>query len=268
VSDSGLVSGSSFPRFGCCGVLSSRKLAPAGRVQGALFLGVLAAGLLTIAGMNSPEAIVPAATDADGFPTALKRLSVLWIDDEPAGVDAARHVLGANGIDVTWAGNGPEGLQQAAQPFDLIILDEEMPGMSGLEVLSSLRGGKHQTPVMVLTAHATPLHAFEARGLGAAKYHQKPLVGERLVAAIFDALVLRGSVPAAPAPRTRQRSTIEVRSHGTHMLRRQQTTWRPSADEVDFLDRIATWRGVSRNTALRGLVRAAMNVRRGPAASA
>jgi two-component system chemotaxis response regulator CheY len=220
--------------------------------------------------MNSPEAIFPAAIDTDGFPTALKRLSVLWIDDESAGIDASRNVLSANGIDLTWAGTGPEGLRHAARSFDLIILDEQMPGMSGLDVLSALRSGKQtrHTPVMVLTANATPAHAFEARGLGAAKYHQKPLVGERLVAAIFDALVVRGSAPAAPAPRMKQPSLIEAPSHGTHLSRRQQTTWRPAPDEVDFLDRIATWRGVSRNTALRGLVRAAMKVRRRQQSSA
>src|SRR5204862_595288 len=78
----------------------------------------------------------------------------------------------------TTAPGGHEALALAlTQPFDLVLLDVEMPEMSGLEVLSELRTSRSQTdlPIIMVTARTQGADIVEAFRLGANDYVTKPV---------------------------------------------------------------------------------------------
>jgi CheY-like chemotaxis protein len=79
---------------------------------------------------------------------------ILVIDDEPDVVSYLSAFLEDEGFDVLEAGNGAEGLTLAREKTpDLITLDITMPGMSGIEVLTTLRRdeGLNRIPVIIIT---------------------------------------------------------------------------------------------------------------------
>ena len=82
------------------------------------------------------------------------RRKILVIDDEPDVVSYLSAFLEDEGFEVFAAGNGPDGLRLAReQAPDLITLDITMPGMSGIEVLTTLRRDEHLSciPVIIIT---------------------------------------------------------------------------------------------------------------------
>ena len=79
---------------------------------------------------------------------------ILVIDDEPDVVSYLSAFLEDEGFEVRTASNGPDGLALAQEEApDLITLDITMPGMSGIEVLTSLRRDDHlcSIPVVIIT---------------------------------------------------------------------------------------------------------------------
>jgi diguanylate cyclase (GGDEF)-like protein/PAS domain S-box-containing protein len=104
--------------------------------------------------------------------------SILVIDDSEFNRDALSRRLGQKGFLVEIAADGAGGLECVAKGHhDLVLLDVEMPGMSGLEVLSRLRASRSQTelPVIMVTARAQSADIVEALGLGANDYITKPI---------------------------------------------------------------------------------------------
>jgi two-component system, NtrC family, response regulator AtoC len=101
--------------------------------------------------------------------------SILIVDDEPAQRQFLAGVLGKDYLTVT-AANGTEATQLLARrSFDLIITDERMPGMGGIELIKWVRERAPETPVIVLTAYGSVETAVEAMKLGAQEYLTKPL---------------------------------------------------------------------------------------------
>ena len=107
-----------------------------------------------------------------------RRGSILVVDDSEYNRDALSRRLEQKGFRVEIAADGDSALTRAAsREFDLVLLDVEMPGMSGLEVLSRLRQSRSQTelPVIMVTARAQSADIIEALGLGANDYITKPV---------------------------------------------------------------------------------------------
>ena len=75
-------------------------------------------------------------------------------------------------------------------PYELIVLDINLPGQSGLDLLKSLRGSKDDRPVLFLTARDSIAHRVEGLNAGADDYLVKPFDLDELVARI-DALIRR-----------------------------------------------------------------------------
>lgn len=104
--------------------------------------------------------------------------SLLVVDDNELNRDALARRLRLKGYTVTVAAEGSEALRLSQQHvFDLVLLDVEMPGTSGLEVLGQLRHDHSRTelPVIMVTARSQGADIVEAFGLGANDYVTKPI---------------------------------------------------------------------------------------------
>ena len=92
------------------------------------------------------------------------------------------------GYDVTEAENGTRAIELLDQEeFDVFLLDLNMPGLGGMEVLKKIRALQAPTEVIILTAHATVSTAVEAMKLGAYDFLTKPFKIEELRAVIDKA---------------------------------------------------------------------------------
>ena len=104
--------------------------------------------------------------------------SLLIVDDNEANRDALSRRLAREGYLVATAEDGPRALALiGAGAYDLVLLDVEMPGMNGLEVLTRVRSARSQTalPVIMVTARSRGADVVEALRLGANDYVTKPV---------------------------------------------------------------------------------------------
>ena len=104
--------------------------------------------------------------------------ALLIVDDNELNRDVLSRRLAQKGYSVAVADGGPEALVRIAkEKYDLVLLDVEMPGMSGLEVLGRLRETFTQTelPVIMVTARTEGGDVVEAFRLGANDYVTKPI---------------------------------------------------------------------------------------------
>lgn len=102
-----------------------------------------------------------------------ERIRILAVDDDPALLDTLREYIEnlGNRYIVETAARGSDALWMAARARPhVVILDVEMPGMSGLQVLTSLRALDPTIPVIVLTANTDGSVAAETLKLGAVSY--------------------------------------------------------------------------------------------------
>jgi DNA-binding NtrC family response regulator len=101
--------------------------------------------------------------------------SILVVDDEPSQRQFISGSL-AKEYDVVTAANGMEASQLLShRGFSLVITDERMPGMNGIELVRWMREKSPETPIIVLTAYGSIQTAVEAIKLGAEEYLIKPL---------------------------------------------------------------------------------------------
>ena len=104
--------------------------------------------------------------------------TLLVVDDDEANRDMLSRRLERKGFSVTVAEDGSRAIELVRQrPFDLVLLDVLMPGLSGLEVLRELRQSHPATelPVIMATALSESGDVVEALRLGANDYVSKPL---------------------------------------------------------------------------------------------
>jgi len=103
------------------------------------------------------------------------KFSILIVDDEPGQRQFISGSL-AREYEVVTAANGLEASQLLShRGFSLVITDERMPDMGGIELIRWMREKSPETPVIVLTAYGSVETAVEAIKLGAEEYLTKPL---------------------------------------------------------------------------------------------
>lgn len=111
--------------------------------------------------------------------------NILWADDE---IDLLKpHILFLRnkGYDVTTANNGRDALDMAGTtPFDLIILDENMPGLTGLETLALIKQRHPHVPVIMITKSEEENIMDQAVGSKIADYLIKPVNPSQILIAI------------------------------------------------------------------------------------
>lgn len=129
---------------------------------------------------------------------------LLLVDDDPGAIHVMRRLLG-QAYELRYALDGEQALALAEQsPPDLILLDAQMPGLSGTEVCRRLKAHPVLAPVPVIfvTSLAEDGAALMSLELGAADVVSKPLDEARLLAAVHAQLPadVAASTPAPPEP--------------------------------------------------------------------
>ncbi|PZP50544.1 MAG: two-component system response regulator [Pseudopedobacter saltans] len=101
---------------------------------------------------------------------------IVWVDDEIDSLRSQKMFLEQKGYEVETYTNGFDALEniKGASP-DIVLLDESMPGMSGLETLSQIKEIHHSLPVVMITKNETENLMDEAIGSQIADYLIKPV---------------------------------------------------------------------------------------------
>lgn len=115
--------------------------------------------------------------------------SILVVDDEPSMREFLKILLKKEGYQVTTAADGSSALKLAEnEPFDLVISDIRMPGLTGLELLARLKQLRSEIAVIMITAFASPEDAVAAMKNGAFDYITKPFNVDEIKRVIRSAL--------------------------------------------------------------------------------
>jgi len=139
-------------------------------------------------------------------------VKVLVADDNPDSRQLTRDIVASMGHEVVTAVDGPRALAMIQEHMpDLIILDVNMPGMSGFDVMTSLKANETtaQIPVLMLTALADVENRVHGLGLGADDYLTKPFNPRELVARVSARLRAKGETDDLRATQELIRATFE-----------------------------------------------------------
>lgn len=128
---------------------------------------------------SAAEPAVPAAPPVPAGRPDLSGLRILLAEDNPTNQMVAIQMLTALKAEVTIASDGIEALEHyEAGIYDLVVVDIEMPRMSGLDVIRRIRArkdGRARVPIVALTAYALREHQDRIAGAGANGLISKPI---------------------------------------------------------------------------------------------
>src|SRR2546429_3977727 len=150
-------------------------------------------------------------------------MRVLLIEDDSAMARSIELMLRSEGFNVYTTDLGEEGVDLGKlYDYDVIVLDLQLPDMSGFEVLKSLRTAKVRTPILILSGNAIVEAKVKALGFGADDYMTKPFHKDELVARI-QAVVRRSKGHAQSVIQTADlvvnldTKTVEVNGARVHL---------------------------------------------------
>jgi CheY-like chemotaxis protein len=114
---------------------------------------------------------------------------ILVIDDEAVVRDLLVRVLSDVGHEVIAVETGEAALQQlAARPFDILVVDKNLPGISGIEVLRLVKSNYPRLRAIMITAYPSPASEADAAALGVHSYVTKPFGILSIASAVDSAL--------------------------------------------------------------------------------
>jgi len=117
---------------------------------------------------------------------------VLIVDDEKNIRRTLSMVLEGEDYDVLQAQTAEEGLRLLeGRQFDVVLLDVQLPGINGLEMLRRIRESDNEVDVIMMSGHASLANAVEATRLGAFDFFEKPLDRERVLLTLRNCLARR-----------------------------------------------------------------------------
>jgi PAS domain S-box-containing protein len=163
---------------------------------GSTFTVTIPTGPLAADFVERPVAAAPAETPKairDARPQTLAGKYVLLAED---GIDNQRlfqHVLTRAGAEVVLAENGREAVDRAlaarrsGRPFDVVLMDMQMPVLDGYEATRILRAEGWRNPIFALTAHAMNADRDKCLHAGCDDYMSKPIDAPALLAAVANA---------------------------------------------------------------------------------
>ncbi len=124
--------------------------------------------------------------------------SLLVVEDEVRLAELVCKGLGEEGFQVEWTDTAEAAERLlTTRSFDLIVLDLQLPGKGGLELLRDLRASGNDTPALILTAHGSLEERIAGLNTGADDYLVKPFAFAELVARI-RALARRKAAAGSP----------------------------------------------------------------------
>lgn len=120
-------------------------------------------------------------------PVVARRLRVLAAEDNAANRRVLAALLGHLPIDLVFAEDGAQAVAAwTAEPFDLILMDANMPVMSGVEAIRVIRAGAAGTPIWMLTANVSDEDTAAYRAAGADGILRKPIDSAALFALVSE----------------------------------------------------------------------------------
>jgi CheY-like chemotaxis protein len=122
---------------------------------------------------------------------------VLVVDDEDIILEFMGDLLQSWGLEVMLVPNGPDARSAfAAQPerFDLVLTDQTMPRLTGLELARHIRGLRPQTPVILYTGYGEEISDAELAAAGIRALARKPVEPAELLALVRTHLKQKGNV--------------------------------------------------------------------------
>jgi CheY-like chemotaxis protein len=137
-----------------------------------------------------PAQSCTAAGSADAAPYIRPGIRILLVEDGPDNQRLVRLILERAGAAVALAENGAEGVEamQAAlhtgAPFDLVLMDMQMPVMDGYEATRRIREMGYTGPILALTAHAMSDDRARSLAAGCNEYLVKPIQRDDLIVAV------------------------------------------------------------------------------------
>ncbi|MBK9080392.1 MAG: response regulator [Hyphomicrobium sp.] len=113
--------------------------------------------------------------------------TVSIIDDDPAVLDALTMLMKSHGLNVARFDTARAFLDAGMQP-GCIVSDVRMPGMTGIELLRTMKQSGDDRPVILITGHGDIEMAVQAIKLGAREFIEKPFDNSKLIDCVNDAL--------------------------------------------------------------------------------
>lgn len=150
---------------------------------------------------------------------------VLIVDDDSAVSAMLRKIMQSNGIDSDILSNGEAALKQLNhQTYDLILLEINMQGMDGFEVIQAIRGRGLKTPIIIVSGRSADFDTLYGLDIGADDYITKPFnpvtLGAKVKALIRrsrNALPGTGNIITA-GPFTYNTSTLRFYKNDTEIF--------------------------------------------------
>lgn len=129
-----------------------------------------------------------------------KEMQILMIEDEPRVADFVRRGLRTEGWTVDHASSAEDALVRLRDaPYDVVLLDVMLPGMSGEELCRLLRSRRNDVPILMLSALGSTEDRVNGLRVGADDYLPKPFDFDELIARI-ESLHRRKTRSTAPEP--------------------------------------------------------------------
>ncbi|MBX9690356.1 MAG: response regulator, partial [Candidatus Obscuribacterales bacterium] len=127
--------------------------------------------------------------------------SILYVDDDVDLTWMVSIMLKEEGHSAEIVHTGTEGWEKAkANQYDLLLLDWDLPGLNGINILRRFREAGNNAPVIMMTAHTSPSDKELALDSGADDYVAKPFNHIELAARVRALLRRARTQQAAPAP--------------------------------------------------------------------
>ena len=167
---------------------------------GSVFVACIKIGIISGTRFVDDETLHFSTVEEEFAAPALSMLAgmkLLVVDDSPDNRTLLRVMLQDAGAAVESAKDGLQGVEMAlAAPYDVVLMDIQMPRMDGYQAIEVLKGKGYAAPIVALTAHAMVEERERAKGKGFAAFMTKPIQRDSLLS-LLDGLKRKN--PPLPA---------------------------------------------------------------------
>lgn len=185
--------------------------------------------------MDSAEDVIPVPGRNEALPEGVSSAHILVVDDMPIMRKMIGMCLQRGGFaNVTYAEDGDDALQQIEEKLpDLVILDINMPRLSGYDVCRRLRAepATASLPILVQSASETAEERVEVFAVGATDFVSKPINRPELLARVCMHLENRFLIRSLTSFQDRMQSEL-------HMAREMQHSLLPASDVIETVQEI------------------------------